>query len=247
MAPLWCKIPETEVGTAADPTPKDLWTIETMRIATIRKKWTLKNWCWHSSTSRLCLLSACLTHVWLGSLHMFKLDIKCLRLPPLSLSSRGIIRSDCYSLWSFCSTACFDFESCLTLSLRILSVCVCVIHGLRLEWSHLPSTHFNQQPCGTSDFLSFFSFFLGPHLKICYLKRSQERMQNNRDFIYPPKATSIGYCQSLSRFYVKLPIHAVSIDQTTKCLFIFFSIQLVFLWLSDSSFISVSECPVLNG
>ena len=32
---------------------------------------------------------------------------------------------------------------------------------------------------------------------------------------------STGYCRSLSRFYVKLTVHAVSIDQTTKRLFIF--------------------------
>lgn len=92
-----------------------------------------------------------------------------------------------------------------------------------------------------------FSFFFRLYLKDVYLKLSLVSKQNNSACIYPPKTMSIGCCQSLSRFYVKLPIHAVSIDQMTKCLFIFFSIQLVFLWFSDSSFISVSECPVLNG
>lgn len=92
-----------------------------------------------------------------------------------------------------------------------------------------------------------FWFFKGLHFKICLLKTDLWKKAKQQRLYLPPKATSIGYCQSLSRFYVKLPIHAVSIDQTTKCLFIFFSIQLEFLWLSDSSFISVSECPVLNG
>lgn len=61
-----------------------------------------------------------------------------------------------------------------------------------------------------------------------------EGVENKWDCIYTTAAASlapasIGCCQSLSRFYVKLPIHAVSIDQMTKCLFIFFfSIQLVF-------------------
>ena len=140
----------------------------------------------------------------------------------------------------------------LTLSWRILSacvcVCVCVCACVREVKTVMITSAF--YPFLSSSLVRLFPFDFLPQActwNYVYLKWSQERRQNNRDCIYPPKAASVDYCQSLSRFYVKLPIHAVSIDQTTKCLFIFFSIQLVFSWLSDSSFISVSECPVLNG
>lgn len=61
-----------------------------------------------------------------------------------------------------------------------------------------------------------------------------EGVENKWDCIYTTAAASlvlasIGCCQSLSRFYVKLPIHAVSIDQMTKCLFIFFLNPISFL------------------
>ncbi len=133
-----------------------------------------------------------------------------------------------------------------------MGVCVCVC-------VHLVCVFFRGYDCNDQIYvLPFFHrgslqrplsfrFFFRPALKTCLLKMNPRQKAKQQDCIHPPKAASIGYCQSLSRFYVKLPIHAVSIDQTTKSLFIFFSIQLVFSWLSDSSFISVSECPVLNG
>lgn len=144
---------------------------------------------------------------------------------------------------SFCTTAPLDWLSQCECGCE----CACVCGQYKIVMIASASHPFRLSSLvGPPHFLIFF-FFNRCTWKYVYLKVSQEGKPNNRDCIYPPKATSTGYCQSLSRFHVKRPIHAVSIDQTTKCLFIFFSIQLVFLWLSDSSFISVSECPVLNG
>lgn len=57
------------------------------------------------------------------------------------------------------------------------------------------------------------------------LKARRERRTAEIAFT-PPKAMSVGYRQILSRFYVKLQIYAVGIDQMTKCLSIFPSVQI---------------------
>lgn len=174
-------------------------------------------------------------------------DGRSLALPHLVFSTSGVTRS-CFlfsftrhrSLWN---TACQVALRATWLCLEQSWVCACNSRVKNLMTTSALSPF---QSRGLVGPLPFW-FFKGLHFKICLLKTDLWKKAKQQRLFLPPKATSIGYCQSLSRFYVKLPIHAVSIDQTTKCLFIFFSIQLEFLWLSDSSFISVSECPVLNG
>lgn len=80
-------------------------------------------------------------------------------------------------------------------------------------------------------------FQLSSHCGICFcvlshsptletvLKARRERRTAEIAFT-PPKAMSVGYRRSLSRFYVKLQIYAVGIDQMTKSLFIFPSVPI---------------------
>lgn len=80
--------------------------------------------------------------------------------------------------------------------------------------------------------LAFSPFQSSSHCRICFwllslgsllgtLLKAPTECRATEIIHTPPKAMSIGYCQSLSRFYVKLQIYAVGIDQMTKCLFIF--------------------------